>query len=66
MKQHTFNAKYEIGQRIYHLTPESNVVLILNISYNVRTREIQYLIALGFNEEVWAFEQELSIDKVII
>jgi|WetSurMetagenome_2_1015567.scaffolds.fasta_scaffold1005993_1 hypothetical protein len=66
MKQHTFNAKFEIGQRIYHLTPESGVGIILNISYNVRTREIQYLIALGFNKEVWAFEQELSNEKIII
>jgi len=61
-----FEHKYNIGDRIFHNTPESDVGLIIDILYYVATDEVRYLIAIGFNNEVVALERELSNEKIII
>jgi hypothetical protein len=63
---YAFKPKFHIGDRIFHITPESEVGVILDIRYCVKTGEILYLIALGFNNEVWAIEEELSTSRVIV
>ena len=59
-----FTPKYKILQTVYHITPESDEGVIIDISYKVSTDEIQYLVALGFNNEMWCLERELSSNKI--
>ena len=59
-----FNPKYNIGDKVYHITPESREGIILDISYNVVTNQISYLISIEFDTQVWAIEMELSKSKV--
>jgi hypothetical protein len=61
-----FNPIYKIGQKIWHNTPESQQGLIIDISYLVSTKEIKYCVAIGFDNEVWCLERELSDEKIII
>lgn len=66
MNEYEFFPEYKIGQRIYHLIPESPVGIIIDISYKVSTKEIQYLIATSWSDECWALERELSNEKIIV
>jgi len=59
----TFEPKYKIGQPIFHKTKESDEGLILDITYSHLRRQIYYVVALGFNDEVTCIEQELSETK---
>lgn len=62
----TYSYKFEIGDRVFHKTPESDVGIILDISHHQLTNQVTYLVALGFNNEVSCLEEELSKEKVII
>ena len=65
-KMISFKTKYQIGDYIYHRTPESEKGLIIDISYSVRKQEINYLVAIGFNNEVWCLEGEIQSEKQVI
>jgi hypothetical protein len=62
----SFNPKYEIGEKVYHITPESSQGVIIDISYRLSTGIISYLIAISWDNEVWALGEELSREKIII
>jgi len=61
-----FEPKYQIGQKIWHKTPDSEQGIIIDIIYYVNTQQIKYCVAIGFNNEVWCLEKELSDEKIII
>lgn len=63
---HQFNPKYSINDEVFHILPETDKGLILDIEYRVSTREIRYLVSLGWQTEVWALEKELSREKRVI
>ena len=63
MRAITFNPKYNIYDRLFHVLPESEQGLVLDINYNVKSREVWYLISLGFNNGIWVREVELSLTK---
>lgn len=66
MKQITFTPRFEIGQDIYHKTPDSDKGIIIDIIYSILTGLITYSIAFGRNgsDQVDCFEHELSEDKI--
>lgn len=61
MKTPTFN----IGERIYHITPESDQGVVLNIRYDYLNNLHEYLVTFSAtNESLWYYEHELSKTKV--
>lgn len=66
MAKYMFDAKFDIGDKVYHITPESSAGVIIDMSYKLATNELRYLIVTGWANEVWAIESEISRDKIII
>lgn len=65
MKTTTFISKYEIGQPIYHVTPESAKGIIVDVSYSTLTDKVLYLVSFGrfSGDQVECYEHELSENK---
>jgi len=59
----TFHTKYDIDDEIYHVTPDSQKGIIVDINYSVKYGTIEYLVAFSAFERVWIDESELSPDK---
>lgn len=57
--------RYNIGQQVYHATPESPTGIVLDCIYSVRKNEWEYLVSFGANEESLVYyEEEVSETKV--
>lgn len=67
-KKTAFLHKYEIGQSIYHVTPESDKGIIKDISYSILNNKVLYNVVFGrrAEDDVWCTEEELSVDRNII
>lgn len=59
----TIKTKYEIGQRVYHILPDTEMGIITDISYKARDKIVWYLVCLGYDREFWARENEISLTK---
>jgi len=66
MNRHMFEVEFNIGDRIYYATPDSDAGIVLDITYSVRSKRVQYLVTFGRQaaDEVWADAIELSADKI--
>ncbi len=62
----SFEHKFNIGQTIYHATPDGDRGIIINIQYSVKDRTVFYKCCFGRKSEdtVWCDELELSEDKI--
>lgn len=61
MKQPKFN----IGQRVYHVIPESECGVVINIKFDYLTGLHEYQVAFSASaESIWYYEHELSTDKI--
>jgi len=61
------NPKYSIGERVYHIIPESDPGVVLNIKYEYLTCLHEYQVAFSVqSESLWYFEHELSETKIFI
>jgi hypothetical protein len=60
-----FNPKFQINQRVFHATRDSDEGIIINISYLVRQKSIEYEVTFGRRPEdrTWCIEEELSENK---
>jgi len=60
-----FEPLFKIGDHVFHATKESDEGIIINITYNVRQRAIQYEVMFGRMDadDVWCYEEELSDTK---
>lgn len=60
------NTKFDIGDSVYHITPESDKGIILDIQYFVYTNTIRYYVTFGRAADAydWYDESELSTSKV--
>lgn len=57
--------KYKIGDYVFHITPESNQGVIIDISYSYLTGLHQYRVSFSpDNEGLWYYEHELSNNRV--
>ena len=61
----SFEHKYSIGDEVFHITPDSDKGIILNISYSVRYDAVKYEVAFGRHEAdcVWCLEDEIESTK---
>lgn len=61
------NPKYNIGDRVYHITPESDSGVVLNIRYDYLTKLHEYYVTFSaHNESLWYYEHELSQSKIFL
>lgn len=61
-----FEHKFEYLQTVYHKTDkEGDPCIILDIIYKGKANIILYLLSRGFNDEVWAQEEELTDKKPV-
>lgn len=62
----SFNHKFNIGQYIYHKTPDSDKGIIIDIHFSVLNGRAQYIVAFGSEADAEArYEEfELSPDKL--
>ena len=57
--------KYHINEKVYHITPESQQGIIIDINYSYLTKLHQYQVTFGPDTNPgWYFEHELSKSKV--
>lgn len=55
--------KFNIGDTVYHITPDSPSGIILNIRYYFRTNEYEYFIVWSHENSSYCIEDEISINK---
>lgn len=57
--------KFDIGERVFHITPESDCGVVIDIKYSYLTGLHEYLVTFGaHSESLWYYEHELSKNKV--
>jgi len=57
--------KFEIGERVYHITPESDSGVVLDCKYSLREGAWSYIVTFGPKEEsLLYYEDELSRTKI--
>ena len=57
--------KFEIGERVYHITPESDLGVILDCKYSLREDAWSYIVSFGQEKDsLQYYEDELSRTKV--
>lgn len=59
--------KFQELEDVYHITPESPKGVVIDISYNVRTRRFLYLVTFSATEpSLWYQEEELTKNRRIV
>ena len=56
--------QFNIGDTVYHVTPDSERGIIVDISYSYRTNLNKYLVSISFDKSEWCDEVELSYNKI--
>mgnify|MGYP001320356691 FL=1 len=56
--------KFNIGDKVYHATPESDCGIIIDAEYSLRYNRWAYIISTGFGENKYALEDEICSSKV--
>lgn len=61
----TFEPKFNLNDKVYHITKDSPEGIIIDITYSVSTRRIAYNVIFGpyMDQNVWCVEEELSNSK---
>jgi len=57
------NNRFEIGDEVYHVTPESDKGVIVEINFVFSTNKFLYTVATGWNTEFICAEHELTDSK---
>ena len=59
--------KFQELEDVYHVTPESPKGVVIDITYNIRTRRFSYLVIFSATEpSLWYYEEELTKDRRIV
>jgi len=58
------NPKYAIGDRIYHITKESDEGVIVDATYSLRFRSWQYVVTFKAGDSCSLYEDEISLTKI--
>jgi hypothetical protein len=53
--------KFNIMDKVYHVTPESLPGCVLDINYSLLTKDCKYLVAFSQAESNWYYEHELTL-----
>ena len=52
--------KFEIGERVYHVTEGSTKGIVLDIRYSYYHDNNEYLVAFSHDTELWCLDREIS------
>ena len=63
--KHSFKAKYEILDQVFHITADCPKGVIIDIEYSI-VYGITYIVAFHYTEGIRCKEHELSTEKTII
>lgn len=56
--------KFNIGDAVYHVTPDSDKGIVINIKYEYLTSLHEYQVAFSADtESIWYYEHELTTTK---
>jgi len=56
--------KYQIGEKVYHITPESPAGVVLDCRFSMRDNSWSYIVAFGPEKESLSYyEDELTTNK---
>lgn len=56
--------KFNINDRVYHITPESDCGVVIDIKYSYLTGLFEYHVTFSATlESLWYYEHELSATK---
>ncbi|MAX51540.1 MAG: hypothetical protein CMH22_06130 [Methylophaga sp.] len=58
--------KFTKYQKVFHITPESEVGIVLRATYSASDEKWGYMIGLGFDREVFCDEDELTTEKTVV
>ena len=58
------NPKFQIGDRIYHVTKESEQGVVIDATYSLRTANWLYIVSFAPGFEYDLYEDELSESKI--
>lgn len=57
--------KFNIGEKVYHIMPDSPPGIIFNISYSFRYNEYRYHVIWTLDSDMWYNGDELTKEKNI-
>ncbi|WP_019540555.1 hypothetical protein [Proteiniphilum acetatigenes] len=58
------NPKFNIGEKVYHITPDSDQGVVLDCRYSMREGSWSYIVTFGAEKEALLYyEDELSTSK---
>lgn len=57
------NPRFLIKQDVYHITPDSEKGIVLDMIYYFHTQQYKYLVTFGIGKNDWYDEHELSESK---
>jgi hypothetical protein len=61
MKRHTIEIRFEPGERVYYMLPDSPAGIVLDWRYASDVGQIQYCVSFSHEtESLWYYEFELS------
>lgn len=56
--------KFNIGEKVYHITPDSDQGVVLDCHYSMRENAWSYIVTFGFEREsLIYYEDELNVNK---
>lgn len=58
---HIENPKFKIGDKVFHITKESSVGVVIDIEYKFSNEKYLYMVAFTFDSNsLWYFGHELT------
>jgi len=62
----TFNNKFNRGDNVFYITPDSDKGVVLDIEYSVKENDFFYIVSFGrkHDDQIRCSEIELSLSKV--
>lgn len=63
MNKIEITSKYNLSDKVYHITPGSPKGTILDIQYFFATNMFKYYVTFGINNDAWCVEEELTIKR---
>ena len=56
--------RFNIGDRVYHITPESPEGIVIDAKYSLLTQSWEYQVTFGpFTESLWYYDIELMQNR---
>lgn len=59
----TIEHKYDITDEVYHITPDSPKAVVVDWRFCRASNEVLYEVSVGFGQEYWCTERELTPEK---